>query len=754
MSTKRKKSKRKSRLSESRTRYFQQADPADGVVQQDDVIVVDAPLEDAETDDSDDEDMRSLGGIQDDVSGGEDSVETPPRPKRAWSPSQPIQEISDDEENDESLASVPPQPPQPKWHTLNCSFIPKYGENIINLATSDVAQLKAKHADNETGTILAMSKGETVALVGTYRLTVLQGSIFLNGAELSESLIEHHIFAPRCSPIPVLTALAKPVAGPSTTPSWRTKFSAPIGSLFDTADVVLLLQELHTGVEGLGKVCRTFDGVFSASSDEDQLLRLDTAQMISTPASNLQPFHLPASWNDALLSHDQTCENSDRELLASQPFIAIIKGPRRTGKSTFARTLLNRLTRTYRRVAFLECDLGQTEFTPPGMVALHLIEQPIFGPPFCHPRSPLRAHFIGATSPRTSPSHYTNAIQSLLQTYRLEAQYSESLESSDRSGESEDLRIDGLVPLVVNTMGWVKGLGADLNRQIEDMVEPTHIFAMRPDAASDREFDFSRPFPPPGPEPQLGFGMNGNTSPVTFDLEPIASGPLSAKFTAADWRTISLMSYFHSRLPSKKHSPYQPSTTWNSTLPLLARSPFVVTPNVAFDSVVLVGPWADDVVPSEIGRVLNGAVVALVQCESGSMDGSNGRPKDGWPCIPYDQGSAPPDPQTSSCIGLALIRAVSPSLVSPDDSTTSGNAHVLHIVTPVPTSMLATARCMVKGEVELPIWGMLDWREFENGKAKDKERAENVPFLQWSRGEGVGADRRRVRRNLMRKAQM
>ena len=33
----------------------------------------------------------------------------------------------------------------------------------------------------------------------------------------------------------------------------------------------------------------------------------------------------------------------------------------------------------YEQVAFLECDLGQSEFTPGGMVSLHALSQPIFG---------------------------------------------------------------------------------------------------------------------------------------------------------------------------------------------------------------------------------------------------------------------------------------------------------------------------------------------------------------------------------------
>lgn len=59
----------------------------------------------------------------------------------------------------------------------------------------------------------------------------------------------------------------------------------------------------------------------------------------------------------------------------------LVKGPKRTGKSTFARSLANRLSTSFKRVAFLECDVGQTEFTPPGIIALNVLEHPVFGMP-------------------------------------------------------------------------------------------------------------------------------------------------------------------------------------------------------------------------------------------------------------------------------------------------------------------------------------------------------------------------------------
>ncbi|KAG2365296.1 hypothetical protein BDR07DRAFT_1399466 [Suillus spraguei] len=56
----------------------------------------------------------------------------------------------------------------------------------------------------------------------------------------------------------------------------------------------------------------------------------------------------------------------------------------RVGKSTFARTLLNRLLARFQRIAYLECDVGQSEFTPGGLVALNVIENPVFGEQSLH----------------------------------------------------------------------------------------------------------------------------------------------------------------------------------------------------------------------------------------------------------------------------------------------------------------------------------------------------------------------------------
>lgn len=43
---------------------------------------------------------------------------------------------------------------------------------------------------------------------------------------------------------------------------------------------------------------------------------------------------------------------------------------------------------SYESVSFLECDVGQCEFTVSGLVSLHCIKEPVHGPSFVHQRPP------------------------------------------------------------------------------------------------------------------------------------------------------------------------------------------------------------------------------------------------------------------------------------------------------------------------------------------------------------------------------
>jgi polynucleotide 5'-hydroxyl-kinase GRC3/NOL9 len=97
----------------------------------------------------------------------------------------------------------------------------------------------------------------------------------------------------------------------------------------------------------------------------------------------------------------------------------------------------------------------------------------------------------------------------------------------------------------------------------------------------------------------------------------------------------------------------------------------------------------------------------------------------------------------STFLGLALVRAVKPS--------PAGEGYTIHLLTPLDEGELQKANAIVRnGAVELPLCGMLDWRA-PNGPDLVGIKWEDAPYLDVSGVVGVGGERRRFRRNLMRK---
>ncbi|CCM03241.1 uncharacterized protein FIBRA_05366 [Fibroporia radiculosa] len=736
----RKKSRKQTRTEKKGARYFQQ----DEFRKQEDLILID----DSEDDEDDDEsqDDLSVDGEVFDYSGLTSQnaavAASTGRNKRAWSPSEPLQDSSSEEEDEVSngdeagLGALPFRQGRapPESPILLSTFQPILNQNMFHLTTEETRALCLTHlSSNSNATLLIMVPSETLTLVGVYSLTVIYGSVSLSGAILSASAISYRVFAPRSAPLPVIQCLT---SGASTLCGETSAIPPRAHTAAAQSAALIVLQELYTGVEGLERVCRTFDGIFAPTGwrrGEPSALNLQGAHMASLSAHGLSPLLILPSWRtafDAVLSNIP--ENSLEFDYSRRVYL--VKGPRNSGKSTFARTLINKLTHRYRRVAFLECDPGQSEFTPGGLIALNIIDKPVFGPPFTHPSIPHAAHYIGATSPRSCPTHYLECIKALVQTYNIDIQHAALL--SNEGTESADDRIADVIPLVVNTMGWTKGLGADLAWKIEQMVEPSDIFKFENSEEEWFSADFSGS--------SLSRGREPHRARLHF-LNPAVSTELSKRYTASDHRNMSILSYLHATFPSDASTDPLGNTTatsWNTALPLCAHLPYEVDCRTAFDDIVLTGPGMEDIVLSELHHVLNGAIVGLVEYEPGTFE-NEVRNDSSTPSstFPYSQGAPPPPPSISTCRGLALLRSLSPSSL------------VLHLLTPIPPLLLSSSRTLVKGELELPVWGMLDFRTMDSGDVAGIE-AGKVPFLKWGKSEGVGGERRRVRRNLMRRNQM
>jgi polynucleotide 5'-hydroxyl-kinase GRC3/NOL9 len=276
------------------------------------------------------------------------------------------------------------------------------------------------------------------------------------------------------------------------------------------------------------------------------------------------------------------------------------------------------------------------------------------------------------------------------------------------------------IPLIVNTQGWVRGLGADLSDRISEIINPSHIFAFGGDGTSD-------PF------------ESNNPGAVHRELEAISAGEAALKLNASDARGLSLMSYFHSTLDGE-------NIFWTTNSSLCSMSPWEIQCRSAIDYVALSGAEGDNVVPEELENALTGSVVGLIRSEIQDRREINAG-------FPYIQGGELPPPVQSECIGVALVRHA------------SSEEGVVHLVTPVDGRLLVGCRILVKGDIELPVPAMLRYElgVERNVEAMAGEESETlfgvehsrVPFLQWAMSvQGAGASKRRARRNVMRRGQV
>lgn len=99
-----------------------------------------------------------------------------------------------------------------------------------------------------------------------------------------------------------------------------------------------------------------------------------------------------------------------------------------------------------------------------------------------------------------------------------------------------------------------------------------------------------------------------------------------------------------------------------------------------------------------------------------------------------------PLPRVTTCYGLGIVRAIDPS------------QHALLILTPVPTSSLEKTSYLIKGELRLPLWMLLD-QKLEKSTGVADVPWKKVPYITQERTEGAGANALRVRRNLLRRSQ-
>ncbi|CAN0385305.1 unnamed protein product, partial [Ectocarpus sp. 8 AP-2014] len=281
--------------------------------------------------------------------------------------------------------------------------------------------------------------------------------------------------------------------------------------------------------EALGRTGDVLDGSFAAE------LRLPGMQVVTTEAAGLRPLTIPQDWANAI---DAVLAAPPRPAGGGSNDSVLVCGAKGVGKSTLCRLLANRMLGRHREVAYMDCDLGQPEFTPPGQVSLHLLNTPVVGPPHANLRHPHLAYFIGTTTSKPEPLLYSAAVRALAE--RASEGVVGGAEQQQREAERPASFFAGgapsPTPVVVNTDGWVKGMGEDLLGAVIDAVRPRHIVQiLGTSTAKSFELDLARL--PEGCEVhRVG----------AWSLPPVPSGgtPNPSRPSPQDQRTLRLVAYF------------------------------------------------------------------------------------------------------------------------------------------------------------------------------------------------------------------
>ena len=236
----------------------------------------------------------------------------------------------------------------------------------------------------------------------------------------------------------------------------------------------------------------------------------------------------------------------------------LVCGAKGTGKSTFARVLLNhylswrprhqssnaRLSPTT-TVCYLDLDPGQPEFSPPYQLSLVHVKGPVFGPPYTHALATpcssfriVRAHSTTASNPKEDPQHYIACASDLLQRYR------------------ELLHIFPLCPLIINTCGWVHGEGLEILTELLQKLDLSAVIGLGfEDATEDT-----------GTQETLDALKTASHSSLFQLLDSEPKALLSR--TAADLRSMQSISYLHAKDDGPKARWTRTPIPMRETLPL------------------------------------------------------------------------------------------------------------------------------------------------------------------------------------------
>ena len=449
---------------------------------------------------------------------------------------------------------------------------------------------------------------------------------------------------------------------------------------------------------------------------------------------------------------DNISENFLDSLVAkTQPPVVLVTGSKSTGKSTFCRALANSLMtcetfssiseKAFHKVYFLDIDPGQPTFTPPCMLSLKTLEEPILAPPFACVASYSecqRAHHTGYTSPKDDPEYFIACTLDLLGHYHT---------NYSQHG----------IPLIINSPGWTKGMGREILQRIVQSGGITDIVALGyPDEVEGLLADMA--------PSENGVSRSHIVTPAPHSLSR------TKRYTAADLRALQTVCYFHCCPQTSKQDPEAKMFDFSTHLTL--QVPWVGSyspqPGAAISAISILDAEVEEnlLVKTILGTIVSIELVKKDDASEHPLISMAGNISDACSSIamPYvssaKNGLTTLDllpPSATVTAGLALLRNI---------DLQSGE---IYFLMPVSDDQLKAwdaegyQVAVVRGRAETPLW--LLWQaDDEHQVASRREHDDQhedvppheLPYLSFDNGRTSkikGGKEWRVRKNLMRRSQ-
>jgi polynucleotide 5'-hydroxyl-kinase GRC3/NOL9 len=360
----------------------------------------------------------------------------------------------------------------------------------------------------------------------------------------------------------------------------------------------------------------------------------------------LTPENAPEDWLRAI------------EEIAGTAAITTVIGPPCSGKSTFAKRLLNRyltgMGKTMKPVPlvyYLDLDYRKPEYTLHGQISLTIVYELNLGPSFTQPGTILgragmnrilAAHFLPVQGITDYEDYFTSCAHDLFQTYR-------------------NFLSEGIVrPLIVNTPASLYTTHFPLLQKLLTTLRPNHIIHLSDTTTID----------PTTASKLHTLQTFSQTISTTFHELAAQHPPLLPSRTDGELRAMSMQSYFHlstlkTRISSSGSSNEIVETTWDPR-PLSHLTPwefcYEETPTRCQDFIGVL-PLFEPLPPSQLLTALTGTVIHIVETTSPIIESQyDNLPRTTEHNFPYFAPNPalgkvePLDPQTSRLVCTALVR--------------------------------------------------------------------------------------------------